>query len=368
LGSLTATTFVKGRQERQVELPLPPEAACIRLLRDPLSATAAPRVREPAARGPVQLGFFARHGRKLMARIRPDLVASQPVPSSPRAGVGKEKLFATAGRRVIAAGSYGKSTVVLDETGHIKWFGRECGRSANVEIAPDAAVLLMPNRVEKAALGRIVVLAENGPPIDMVVEFDGALFRIRCDQVGRFLVKIDLVCAEVSAVWVAGRGVAYMGRQHGAWVLDHVVRDEKEHPIMLAATGRAVYGYVGRLSPHPVYGFVAIETDPGVWTVVNRGSWQPLPRLDSGDVVGLCDARSTAPEPCLIVLSSDRCYVYLHGVGEGSRLIHSVDSIRSVAVCDDAPLIAYMTDSGERVVYSLATREVVLRLAGSVAG
>jgi len=93
-------------------LELPPPNLCTRLLRDPFSNVSAP-LRHPGLGGPIKRLLYSVNGRRLITCHEEGTLFSHPIPSSPRASLGKaRRFFPLQGHQVVAVG-HGPRLLVL---------------------------------------------------------------------------------------------------------------------------------------------------------------------------------------------------------------------------------------------------------------
>jgi hypothetical protein len=102
-----------GGPLNEVALELPADAACVRLLRDPFAATAAPPRRLERRLIPASNLVFAANGSKLFARASGGGIVALSIPNSPRGEAGAPRLYdPRPGEPPVAVGLAGKQVVV----------------------------------------------------------------------------------------------------------------------------------------------------------------------------------------------------------------------------------------------------------------
>jgi hypothetical protein len=98
---------------REITLSLPPEASCVRLLRDPFSSVVATAQRTGAAYA-TQSNLLWASATKLLAITHDGALLSQNVPNSPRAQAGKPRFYQPSFKgRIVAAGHVRKATIAV---------------------------------------------------------------------------------------------------------------------------------------------------------------------------------------------------------------------------------------------------------------
>jgi hypothetical protein len=115
---------------------------------------------------------------------------------------------------------------------------------------------------------------------------------------------------------------------------------------------------------HEKFGLLAFELGEFQWAVLSAKGEELLARPHGATVVGVLTVEgrvATTKEPGLLALEDDGRTLTLHGRSWRQKVLESSSRIERVTVSTAAPRIAYSTEAGEVVVYSLQHRADLCR-------
>lgn len=354
------------RPAREISLPLPEEALCVRLLRDPFEARAS-RADDAARKGaerylPASNLVWSVGGSKLLARGAEGGVIAYPIPNSPAAGIGKPRLFRTrSGDPVYAAGRIGRTllAVTAPEPGaplRLEALGNRDHRFPDGGISLEVDEVVAP---PLGALGQVLPLFATATSTrDIVVHLDNLLL---C--VGGSPPAPALVAADVLAAAPVPLGVAYL-RKNGT--MARLGSDETQlYPGVLMHGAALFFGYGGE-NTSKAWGLHAVELPPEEsgrrpWAVHDFSGANTLYCPAGEKVVGVMARPTLGFGPGLVVLQADRRHVSVVAGRWAVQLPQAEAEIEQVAVNPVAPWIAYRTANREICVYSLQHEAVLYR-------
>lgn len=358
---------------RSILLELPEGRACSRLLRDPFEeATAAPQLVKDSLT-PASNLVFASNGGYLFARSANGDIISFQVPNSPRASVGKPKLFRPRdGKTVAAIGRMGKAQALITAHENLVSFQYVNKRSAVIEegkyksiyekidfAPPDPDSLLQPcYRLLLEPYRKSEVLA---------VDARGSLFHLRQSNNSEkrepgVVGSAWLVASQVLAVAPVYSRIVYIGCDNvkSKWRIVSMNDDTFYLDLPFSETpAKAFFGY-GAMLTHQTFGFLAVEKDPYTWVIIGAQGESYHPRPEGTRVVGVSfitpqESRRKI-EPALLLLEEDRRTLTLRGITQSQRFHTAPAPIRHIATNATTPSVAYSTIEGEVVVYSMLAK------------
>ena len=374
-GRRVAVTMTRRAAVARIELELPPDADCTRLLRDPFRVTVAPRRVAAAVFSPQSNLVFSPTGTRLLARSRLGGIVVYPIPHSPRQAVASPKMRLE-GTTVAAVGGDGPYLVLavaceggvdlnfVSPSWEISRGGRYLSSSNEPFRAPDAATPLRP-----------CLFGCRGLPLEVVrgliVDAEGSLYDMTD---GNRLIKR---ASRVSAITTTASGVAFVGQPApgGDWRL-----------VMLTAGGasllplegdaiRAFFGFGGRFS-HPEHGLLAVPSldsshqarvEPEArnwWTIRDAMREQRVYAHGGTRVVGVTRSSRTMrrEEVGLVILEEDGRSLSFVARDYVRRLTTAPARIEHAVLSPTAANVAYSTERGDVFVYSLRHEAHLYRL------
>lgn len=351
---LDAAVYTPRRIVRRVSLPLPEERLCARLLRDPFSTAAAGHVRVEGAAAPGSTLFFSGNGSKLITRTPSGEVVFHPIPNSPRAGVGRPRVYRSrTGRPAVAAGRIGRSAVILTRSPEGDAFRLECV-SGKLDL-PQGDFLIVPDPdLTAAEIGLFPCLEMPGAgrfKSGVCFLLDGTLVRVAgsVDAADSGVEPAaDVLATEVAAISPVAGSVAWVVRSSGGWVCDGWPLEPGEEGARYDEPGfSAFYGFGGG-------GVVVLgmERADGRWTLVDSGHETNVIPPPGTRVVGV-SAKTLESGAGLVLLEADGRTLSVVAPRWSHCLLPAPDPITHVATDPFAPHVAYSTESGELTVYSL---------------
>ncbi len=375
--SLSAILHSPGRPAIDVTLPLPEEKFCGRLLRDPFGvARAAPR--KVAGRfAPTSNFLWGQNGTKLIARCDSHALVAYPLPNSPAAGVGRPKIYTTKSETsvILAAGWVHKAIVALQVTQegqfYLEAIGGQTG-SLPVGLYPGLPEHLLQSLLKnvdnplapcfsgapdpKGWLSLYVVL-----PNGLMIELRGKKGETPQTLIVNEQVHALAPVKENSAL-VSARRVESMWRLESFASKRHAERLDRPCNHNFAA--RAFIGSGGSLE-HPVFDLPALEIDANRWLVLTDEDDIHLFIDTDQEVVGVIGPRHYGHSPGLIVLEADRRSLRILGKNWTFDLPRANADIVHASASHTDPYIAYVTEAGEVVIYSLTHEADLYRLEAS---
>jgi hypothetical protein len=367
---LALTVHGASSAPKNLLLDLPDERACARLLRDPFEeATAAPQfVKHTTV--PASNLVFASNGATLFVRAANGGVISYPVPNSPRARIGRPKLYRPRdGKTVAAVGRLGRANAVItaqDDLVHFEYVSKRSSqitegnyKSIYEKIAftpPDVSGSLQPCfRLLLEPYAKSEVLA---------VDAHGLLFQLRqskpSDKLEPGVIgSAWLVASEVLAIAPVYSRIVYVGcdNSKSKWRIVSMSNDvfQIDLPFEEIPT-KAFFGYGGALT-HQTFGFLALEKNEWTWVIISAGGETYHPRPEGTRVVGVTYIKpqdnTQRNEPALLLLEADKRTLTLRGITRSLRVHTAPAPIEHLTTSTNAPYVAYSTIEGEVVVYSL---------------
>ncbi|MCW3097100.1 MAG: hypothetical protein JWL77_2718 [Chthonomonadaceae bacterium] len=370
---LDAAIHSPGKPTVAITLPLPEEKFCGRLLRDPFGvARAAPR--KVAGRfAPTSNFVWGQNGTKLIARCASNALVVYPIPNSPAAGAGRPKIYASKYEMslILAAGRVHKAIVAiqLNSEGqlYLESIGGQTG-SLPVGVYP-----ALPEDLQKSLRDGPeypLVPCFSGPSddngwISLYTVFENGLLidlhgKNRESPQTRIMDKQvqALAPVEENNTLVSAKRDGNMWRLEGFASKRH---SEKLDRPCRPESNRAFFGCGGSLD-HPDLGLSALQIDDRQWLVVMDEDDVHLEVDATQEVVGVIGPRHYGNSPGLVVLEADRRSVRIIGKEWTFDLPRANADIVHASASHADPYIAYVTEAGEVVIYSLTHEADLYRL------
>jgi hypothetical protein len=359
--SVAAVIHSPGAPIREITLPLPEERYCGRLLRDPFGlARAAPR--KVAGRlAPTSNFLWGQNGAKLIARCGPDALVVFSVPNSPAAGAGHPKLYtAKSGMPLIlAAGRMHKAIVTLQMTPKNRFYLESMGgRSGYLPSGlypglPETVMKDLQDAADKPlSLCFVEWPDENGASLFAGLP-NGLLLDLYAPKEGENETRIRE--SEVQALApFRESGIVLARRNAATWILESVNKRHKDPVVRPCDAGSfgAFFGCGGSLD-HPDLGLPALQVADDQWLILTDENDVHLEVDSTQEVVGVIGPRQYGHSPGLVVLEADHRSLRIVGKEWTFDLPRANADIIHVSASHAAPYIAYVTEAGEVVIYSL---------------
>ena len=204
-----------GAPPREIDLDLPPQDACVRLLRDPFAAPAPPTTRvQQSDRAPIGNLLFSANGAKLLARSTDGDIVYYPVPASPQDLVGRPKRYRRRKAQVFAgAGWIARGLVTLSITESALVFKKTTPRGPDLLDStvprPKGLPIAAPGPADP--LSPVFCLCPEARTLVFFLDARRALFLVKADPEPR----VTCIATEVTAIASFAEQVAYVGRMEG---------------------------------------------------------------------------------------------------------------------------------------------------------
>jgi hypothetical protein len=353
---------------REITLAIPEGPRAVQLLRDPF-ATAAAAWQGTSIRIDVKSNIvFSPDGRRLHVRGAGGSLVTVQIPNSPRAKVALPAAFTPPpGESVVAVGqSAGKRrTMVLCRRGN-EFALRVLSKRAATAV-----------RIDRYAIdGRVgSILIDRGAfPDDMplrllVVLKDVFLCFVAGDERLTTIVKGQLAAEQrprTMAARIAGNtlihieraggGARAMATNVGASGDIHSSRIAVDLPPLSGDT-RVYFGPVGLAN------VIAYSPRQSRCTIVHRLHSTTFDVPQTHEVVGMIERGHPEPKPFAVAIDASRTAIELLRPGQSERLLTTSSAITFAAASDAAPVIAFITQTGELGIYSCKADAMVLRIA-----
>jgi hypothetical protein len=371
--------IVRRGPAARLRLELPAPDLCARLFRDPFARQVAARRVAPAEKA-ADLIRFAPGGRRLIVRVADGYSSfeSWAIPSSPRDKVGKPRTWMPwRNRSVVAIGVSRRTilsaTAIRDDPTALE-LGHGNNRPVRVILPTVLAAELARRLAEQAPipLGTVALVRLHDVPLpDLIIDVLGSLLVIPGFSVwpkpGTVLTALPLNGSGTDVAPLVVASAFY--RRSVVWAEQH---ENGQIRVMEAtSSGNNHVASTGGPQPDVHFGFSIPPSE--TWGVVSvaydakrRGVTAPkLPFTlieVAVPVVGVClrdgkPALLTRPHPyrlAWLTTGSDKLARELLSTG-------SAAPITAVAVCPVQPNIAWLTEAGEVVVYSMLHEAVLFR-------
>lgn len=364
-----------GRSARaRLELPAPDQ--CARLLRDPFARAGGGTPRDVTAKGRAIHVRFAPGARRVIVGLADGSFESWPIPSSPRDALGNPRRWTPPRNHAVVAMGVGSratlaATATRDDPTAIELY---YGNSHRVRVMlPKEVVAILakclaadePPRVGTCALLRLRDHART----DLILDLFGTLLVLPGFSLwpapGTVLTALPFNAASDDGPRLALATACFPTSL--VWAELH--EDGQIHVIEASSSGnRRVAMVEARATPHVEFGFSLPQRSS--WGIVAT-AWDAAhhrvaaPELAgttlqaTDPVVGVCLSNGipgllTRTHPNRLAwIIGDRCV----------RLPTSPAPIVAVAVCPSHPNVAWVTEAGELVVYSMRHHAVLFRRA-----
>ena len=352
---------------REITLDLPDEKTGARLLRDPFSVVAA-ETRRTSPKFASSSNLLWASATKLMARSGDGAsLIVYAVPNSPRAGVGKPRLYRPDNRgTIVAAGRARKAVVVVtkidEKTLAVQAWGKG---SDNVPQFSFELPFALPESRDETLLPCCIV--PNSSPAVLL-----ALLPAR--RLVKLVSRLDAQtnATQREASYENQNALALNARFNDALFVTAnrgVVRLKKEEKTDMRKFDREIQQAFFGWSEKPEqadFGLVAVRLDETNWTVPSPQNeafpsdwtWQIA---SSTRIVGAMNLLSW-PTPALIAIENERTIV-LRGANWEQEIVTANAPIEHLSASPFSPDIALRLTSGEIAVWSLAHNAWTLRLA-----
>ena len=371
--SVTAAIHSPGRPPQEIVLPLPEEKFCGRLLRDPFGVARSAPQKVAGRFAPTSNFVWGQNGTKLIARCALDALAVYPVPNSPLAGAGRTKIYAAKSdpAPILAAGRVHKAIVALQLTAaaqiNLECVGGQHG-SLPLGLFPGMPAGLLTASVETVERSLTPCFAGPSDATGWISVYallpNGLLVRLRSRDTETARTLVVDTAVHAFAPVKESSGLAYAKREDTAWRLE--AHGPKEHrqtlirPCHQDADG-VFFGCGGSLE-HPDFGMPALQTEKSRWIVVTDEDDVHLDVDPTQKVVGVIGPQRYGNSPGLVVLEADRRSLRIVGKEWTFHLPRANADIVYASVSHADPFIAYATEAGEVVIYSLTYEADLYRL------
>jgi hypothetical protein len=327
-------------------LPLPQEAATIRLLRDPFAAAVAAVTR--VAEVPTEF-FFAAEGRQLIGREKEGGVVLHKIGHGNR-----PKVYGPyCGNRVIAAGAGRKqgASLSITHSGDLV-FGAIHRQGAKFLLKVPTS---FPSDEEKQANALRPMFPKSQYAHDyLFTDVRGNCWMTR-EEKGTIVRITDHVAAMTT--W---EGTPYLARMRGEWQIEKIERDSPRVVARYPGTGtRAFFGRPAEDAQCTGI-LMALEEGPDRWSVISADGLHTNTCPPDARVIGVV-ALSRSNHASLVYV--DRFSIFLSHVTSIATVVQTTLPIDAAVVDPQGPRVAYLS-GGELVVYALDERKVIHR-AGS---
>lgn len=345
-----------GHGSRRLRLALPPPVSCVRLLRDPLSASAS--LQAPIAdAGPARFArvgplIFSRNGQRVLAPAEPRGLLGYPIPNSTRAPRGKPRFLPIAAGEKLVAGGWARRipvAVVIDASGQL------CERSAE-GLRP-----LSDGAVDEPTLG--VVAKEDAPsscqrfwsssdggPATVFLDSQGNLFSASAGRLQLLALNVVL-CAPIPS----GMLVVLKDRIQR---YDASLRLEEQRELENGPWTPLVLGYDGRSGRD--LGTLVLNSTWDVCSVLFRGQLTQLPSVDPATVVG---AYARGGLPGAVLYREGDTHVELRGPANNSVTLNMGEHpLVSIATHPAQPYLAALNTEGALIVRHLSSGAKLLHV------
>jgi hypothetical protein len=350
----------RGRKPTALELELPEETACIRLLRDPFEIKPPPISIVPRRHHDLTTLVFSKDSRKLLVRSGADEIIALHPPHDPRGQAGTTRRLSTFGEPIAAAGSVERAFYAVTSNSKriaIRHFSKK-GESREIfhfpELAPDFP-FWHPG--------------ENTP---LQPCFFWCNVYIFLDPVGR-AICLDPVAKTVKMLHSDITGIGQVGGK--IWLVQNAWGSGG--PTGLAAGRRLLsldtpeevnlvqrFEGTGDLAAFFGYppGMVAVRQNEDTWSIFHEYTEVTIEPPKGSRVFGLTSTLASGRARALLVVESDqRTISAVTDVGT-SRIHIAPERIISASASSRAPLIAWMEETGAVTVFSLEKLRPVQRL------
>lgn len=381
---LEVTIHERGQAKPALCLDLPAERECGRLLRDPL----APRDVAPSGASAGSDFLFLREHHRLVTREERDRILVHPVPNSVKAEVsGSPKKYRFGDRPVLAAGRVNRGMALVTLMGEpdmlaIEGVGGQLGKMEPVTflLPPEMALSLSEQSstltpcfycYQASPESRWLVLLQDRllqpfgvPERDRVLGVRTLLRSVaacRANYRGAILLGKPITYDQETAPWEPSREIV-----DTPWTLISYAWDGSHTALrQFEAVQTAFFGDDGgEEETNPDFGLLAIQRSDLSWTLIaNKQVALPPPPPDYQVVGAVVLNGGYMYCYCLVLLTPDRFGIALMNV-KGIDVVHHTEAeVTRAAVSPYRPDVAYCTEEGDLVVYSLRQRGLLYQAA-----
>lgn len=363
----------------RLRLDLPAPEQCARLLRDPFArGGSTPRV--ASAKGPAREVRFAPGGRRLIVRLADGSFESWPLPTSPRDKLGSPRSWTPPPDHVVLSVGIGKRSVLAVTANRDDPASIELSYSHNprvpITFLRDVFSSEVAQRVAEGAplpLGTCAFArVRDVEKPDLFVEILGRLFIVPgfkmwpkpgvVAQAVPFNSGSAEIPPRVAATAFFKTSFVWAQQQENRQLyITEVTASGNKNVVALSTREEPAVHFGFAMPPSQTWGVAAVARDAESWGVA-------APTLDTTTinavvpVVGVClrdgvPALLTRPHPYRLAwLTTDA-----RKMSRRELLPTASAPIVAVAVCPSQPNIAWLTEAGEVVVYSMLHKAVLFR-------
>lgn len=362
----------RGGARSRVRLALPSSDDCARLLRDPYHrGTAATRIATPGQATDVR---FAAGGRRVFVHLDHGAIESWPIPSSPREPVGKPQRWSVPrDHALVAVGNAGRrsilaATATRDDPTALELSYSSSSHRVRVTLPAYVGRLLAADSSPPVGACGLVQLRQHAAT-DLVLQVGGQLLVVLdftlWPPAGTVLNAVVLSSAGPSATppqaiaTTLHKSSVVWAEQAGEGRL-RVVEGTSSGNRTVATLDGALEGPVHFGFALPAqsssWGIVAVPREGDEW-IVAAADLPPTRLRASAPVVGVSLQRGT---PALLTRSHPDRLTWL--VGDQRKLLPTaLAPFVAVAVSTAQPHVAWVTETGEIVLYSMEHDGVLMR-------
>jgi hypothetical protein len=360
----------QGLRPRTVTLDVPEQRAAVQLLRDPYGKAVAARHKALARVDVRSAMVFSADGRRLHLRTADGGLLTIQIPNSPRATAGRPAVFKPQEGHVIAIGVSPLNKRPVAVCRH----------------ADEAVVHLLHKRGRTASTterhGGMTAGLDDSVlrPLGLLAGPDGAILkggRLCFASAGGHVVLIDggrLTTSSGKVVASRATRDAFVYVERSVLTTVRVMRAGKNRGIELT---KAAYDLPGSGSSNDTrYYFgagglanlVAFSPAESRCAIVHQLQTVTFDVPSGHTVIGMVEFRTvehgrTVDTPFAVAINGGGTGIDLLRPGERRRLLTAAAPITSAAASDAAPVIAFITQSGELGVYSCSVDAMLLRLS-----
>jgi hypothetical protein len=354
----------RGLRPRTVTLDIPQQRAAVQLLRDPFGKAVAARHKALAGMDAGSAMVFSADGRRLYLRTAVGGLLTIQIPNSPRGTVGKPVASVPLGAPVLAVGvslQDRRPVIVCQQAGEaavhvLHKRGRTISRTERLGGMPAGTDDGMLRPLGMLASGRHLCFVGAGGHLVLI---DGD----RLTAYSRNAVAASRATRD-AFVYVEGLVLTRV----------KVLRAGKDGQLETTTAKVDLPGFGSSDDTRYYFGagglanLVAYSPAKSWCAIVHRLQTVTFQVPSSHTVVGMIELRTVehgrgVDKPFAVALDGSRTGIDLLHLGERKRLLTTTAPITSATASDVAPVIAFVTQSGELGVYSCSVDAMVLRLA-----
>jgi len=366
-----------GKHSRTIELELPDSPFCAQLLRIPFTLPGLNIQKTRHELMPSCLRFSAT-GKKLYSLTKEGTVLALPVPNSPRETAGNAKQYSANGA-VTGVAQTRRSIWVVSVSNTVPHPNDQNFSKLSFHVE-QLGVPTTPTtgdyRHNDASSHKVEELFNQGNQLLPCVWYSGdhtsgagiyllnplgnllRLFQGRGER------KVEIVKADVLAVTRSRLGLFYTIHDENLSQLAVAFGSMGQVLHSFAINQKPRWAFFGRGSQGDSreFGLLALGYTQEYWEICKPGRREPLNVPPGCSVHGVI--REDHYEAALIVVEDDRQTLSLLGAHGLRRLVTASSPIVAVSGSHHYPHVAYSTESGEIVVYSLPHRKALLQFQG----